>query len=103
VRRSSRRLNSNVDAQSLEIPVSGGQEEKLRLSELKSHFSHLPDGQQQALLLVGVDGYSYDEAAKIANCAVGTMKSRVCRARMELGQNLLEERPRTAQSRTTQH
>jgi RNA polymerase sigma-70 factor (ECF subfamily) len=36
------------------------------------------------LLLIGVHGLSYQQAAAIANCAVGTMKSRVSRARQHL-------------------
>ena len=92
VRRSSRRLSSSMEGQSFDVPVSGGQEEKLQLSDVQSYFAHLPERQQEALMLVGIDGYSYDEAARIADCAVGTMKSRVCRARMELGQFMQGER-----------
>ena len=44
----------------------------------------------KAIILVGAGGYSYEEAADIANCAVGTMKSRVSRARKAL-EFILEE------------
>ena len=44
----------------------------------------LPPDQREALILTSVDGFSYDEAADICGCAVGTIKSRVARARREL-------------------
>ena len=44
--------------------------------------------QREALMLVGANGYSYDHAAKLAGCAVGTMKSRVSRARSRLNELL---------------
>lgn len=73
-----------VDRSTGEPAVSGGQEEQLHLRDFKRHFQDLPETQKEALLLVGVNGFSYEEAAEIAGCAVGTMKSRVCRARMHL-------------------
>ena len=47
-------------------------------------FAQLPADQREALLLVGAEGFSYDEAAEICGCAVGTIKSRVNRARAKL-------------------
>ncbi len=44
----------------------------------------LPDDQREALILVGAAGFSYEEAANISGCAVGTIKSRVNRARNRL-------------------
>ena len=44
--------------------------------------------QREALILIGASGMSYEEAARICDCAVGTMKSRVNRARTRLA-NLL--------------
>ncbi|HWG06770.1 MAG TPA: sigma-70 family RNA polymerase sigma factor [Beijerinckiaceae bacterium] len=41
----------------------------------------LPADQREALILIGATGLSYEEAAEVCNCAVGTMKSRVNRAR----------------------
>jgi RNA polymerase sigma-70 factor (ECF subfamily) len=46
-----------------------------------------PD-QREALILVGASGLSYEEAAEICGCAVGTIKSRVNRARGRLGELL---------------
>ena len=44
--------------------------------------------QREALILVGASGFSYEEAAETCGCAVGTIKSRVSRARTQLGQLL---------------
>ena len=48
----------------------------------------LGDDQREALVLVGAEGFSYEEAAEISGCAVGTVKSRDNRARSRLGELL---------------
>ena len=47
---------------------------------------HNPIRKREALLLVGAEGFSYEEAAEISGCAVGTVKSRVNRARSRLAE-----------------
>jgi RNA polymerase sigma-70 factor, ECF subfamily len=64
--------------------VSGGQEERLDVRDFSRAFHELTSVQREALVLVGASGFSYEEAAEIAGCAVGTMKSRVSRARIQL-------------------
>ncbi|MDR3509888.1 MAG: sigma-70 family RNA polymerase sigma factor [Caulobacteraceae bacterium] len=59
------------------------------LDELRLGLKMLPPEQREALILVGAGGFSYEEAADICNCAVGTVKSRVSRARRAL-QAILE-------------
>jgi RNA polymerase sigma-70 factor (ECF subfamily) len=54
------------------------------LADFKKALDALPDDQREAIILIGVSGFSYEEAADICNCAVGTMKSRVSRARARL-------------------
>jgi len=66
------------------------QQEPLHLADLQRGLMELSDDQREAIILVGAGGYSYEEAADIANCAVGTMKSRVSRARRTL-ESILEE------------
>jgi RNA polymerase sigma-70 factor, ECF subfamily len=44
----------------------------------------LPEDQREAIILVGASGFSYEEAADICSVAVGTIKSRVNRARARL-------------------
>ena len=61
-----------------------GQEEPIHLSDLHRALLTLPAERREALLLVGAGGFSYEEAANICGCAVGTIKSRVGRARAAL-------------------
>lgn len=81
-------------------PVSGGddhldyvgrdaeQPSHMELLDVKRLLLELPDVQREALLLVGVEGLSYEEAAVVAGCAVGTVKSRLSRARTSLSEML---------------
>ena len=59
-------------------------EARLRLAEVDDALAELPADQRTALLLVTVDGLSYKEAAKIADVPVGTIMSRLARARLAL-------------------
>ncbi|HEX8232846.1 MAG TPA: sigma-70 family RNA polymerase sigma factor [Caulobacteraceae bacterium] len=54
------------------------------LDELRMGLTMLPPEQREALILVGAGGFAYEEAAEICGCAVGTVKSRVSRARRAL-------------------
>lgn len=56
----------------------------LLMDELRAALARLPVQQREALLLVGAEGMTYEETARIAGCAVGTIKSRVSRGRMLL-------------------
>jgi RNA polymerase sigma-70 factor (ECF subfamily) len=62
----------------------------MELLELRAALNKLPDDQRDALILVGAGGMSYEEAAQICDVAVGTIKSRVSRARRAL-ETLLDE------------
>ena len=57
---------------------------RLDLEDFRGALGKLPHDQREALLLVGASGFSYEEAAGICECAVGTIKSRVNRARARL-------------------
>ena len=60
------------------------QEGAMALAEFRRALSKLPIEQREAIVLVGAEGFTYDEAAKICGCASGTIKSRVNRARKSL-------------------
>jgi RNA polymerase sigma-70 factor (ECF subfamily) len=67
------------------MPTAGGEQTwAIQLSDMARAMRMLPAEQREALILVGAGGFSYEDAAKIANCAIGTVKSRVARARMAL-------------------
>jgi RNA polymerase sigma-70 factor, ECF subfamily len=56
----------------------------LDLQDFAAALGQLEPAQREALILVGAEGFSYEEAAQISGCAVGTVKSRVNRARRRL-------------------
>jgi RNA polymerase sigma-70 factor (ECF subfamily) len=60
----------------------------IEFSELREALQKLSPDQREALILIGASGFSYEEAAKICGCAVGTIKSRVNRARIRLAELL---------------
>ncbi|MEW4468525.1 sigma-70 family RNA polymerase sigma factor [Parasphingorhabdus sp. JC815] len=60
------------------------QQDPLHLADLQRALMEISEDQREAVILVGAGGYSYEEAAEIAGCATGTMKSRVSRARKAL-------------------
>jgi RNA polymerase sigma-70 factor (ECF subfamily) len=64
------------------------QQSRLEFQEFRRALTKLPANQREALILVGASGFSYEEAAQICGCAVGTMKSRVSRARVDLSEIL---------------
>jgi RNA polymerase sigma-70 factor (ECF subfamily) len=66
------------------LVAPAGQEGPLHLGDLHRALLTLPPERREALLLVGAGGFSYEEAADICGCAVGTIKSRVGRARAAL-------------------
>lgn len=68
------------------VAVSGGQESNLDMRAMRAALTQLPDEQREAVLLVGASGFSYEEAAEICGCAVGTIKSRVNRGRSRLAE-----------------
>lgn len=73
---------SGVDTDSLPEPsVPPDHDGDLELRDLNRALATLSPGQRTALILVSASGFSYEEAAKICGCAVGTIKSRVARAR----------------------
>ncbi|OCC25411.1 RNA polymerase subunit sigma-70 [Croceicoccus estronivorus] len=80
--------DENVAERILTAPA--GQEEPLHLADMHRALLQLPPERREALLLVGAGGFSYEEAAEICDCAVGTIKSRVGRARAALS-SMLEE------------
>lgn len=59
---------------------------RLNMRDFRVAFNQLPDTQREALILVGAGGFSYEEAAETCGVAVGTIKSRVGRARAHLAE-----------------
>jgi RNA polymerase sigma-70 factor (ECF subfamily) len=72
------------------LTAPAGQEDPLHLSDMHRALLTLPPERREALLLVGAGGFSYEEAAEICGCAIGTIKSRVGRARAALNSMLAD-------------
>jgi RNA polymerase sigma-70 factor (ECF subfamily) len=68
------------------LAVPPEQQGHLDLIDLNRALAQLPPDQREALILVGAEGFSYEDAATISACAVGTVKSRVNRARTRLAE-----------------
>lgn len=66
------------------LAVTAAQTAHMDVLDLRAALARLPDDQREAIVLVGAAGHSYQDAAMIAGCAVGTIKSRVNRARRRL-------------------
>lgn len=77
------------------LTASPEQMGKVEFNELRAALTLLPPEQREALVLVGASGFSYEEAADICGCAVGTIKSRLNRARARLSQLLSPSGPVT--------
>jgi RNA polymerase sigma-70 factor (ECF subfamily) len=74
-------VNSDLIERLSQHPAQAGH---LDLQDFAAALAQLQPPQREALILVGAGGFSYGEAAKICGCAVGTIKSRVNRARHRL-------------------
>lgn len=80
---------ADVDgAFSRNIGVPPDQLGHLHMSDMHAALAQLPSEQRESLLLVAASGFSYEEAATICDVAVGTIKSRVNRARSKLADTL---------------
>jgi RNA polymerase sigma-70 factor, ECF subfamily len=69
------------------------QEGHAELAQFHAALAKLPTDQHEALILVGALGFSYEEVASICGCAIGTVKSRVFRARRYLAELLSIQGP----------
>lgn len=67
-------------------------EKKEKMALILSCLSKLPSDQREAFELRDRDGFSYEEISKILNCSLGTVKSRISRARISLRQQIIETR-----------
>ncbi len=70
------------------VAVHAEQHGHLDMADLRVALLKLPEDQREAIILVGASGFSYEEAAEICSVAIGTIKSRVNRARARLSEIL---------------
>jgi RNA polymerase sigma-70 factor, ECF subfamily len=84
MRKRGREVQDTEGAMTARLAVHPSQEGKLDLDDFRKALQLLPEDQREAIILIGASGFSYEEAAEICDCAVGTIKSRVSRARARL-------------------
>lgn len=93
--RSRRTMVDIDDAPASLFGRSGGQEETIAVQELQHHLLRLPANQRQILLMISIDGLSYDDASEHLGVAAGTLKCRVFRARAQLQDWMVGKSPST--------
>lgn len=86
------------DAEAYLHAIPPTQHAALEFCDFRRAFWQLSDDHREVLILVGASGLSYDDAAGVCRCAVGTIKSRVSRARNELMRLLSDDALEIARS-----
>ncbi len=74
------------DVPSQNLQTIGGQDKYIEFKDVLRGLSELVPEQREAIILIGAEGLSYEEAAEICGCPVGTVKSRLSRARQKLSE-----------------
>ena len=84
MRKRGREVQDSDGIMTSRLAVHPAQQGQLDLKDFRTALEQLPEDQREAIILIGASGFSYEEAAEICGCAVGTIKSRVSRARARL-------------------
>jgi RNA polymerase sigma-70 factor (ECF subfamily) len=100
-RRVRKRSSTDLDDDFLENvadPVNNGPETQLMCNQIISAVELLPEAQRMVMLLVAVEGLSYREAADVLEVPIGTVMSRLSRARQAVGARFgtHEAKPKTS-------
>ncbi|MGY2046782.1 NepR family anti-sigma factor [Methylobacterium sp. JK268] len=83
-RKRTREVQDEDGAYAARLFTAPDQGHRLDVQDLRAGLAKLPPDQREALILVGAEGLSYEEVARICGVAIGTIKSRVNRARNRL-------------------
>lgn len=86
MRKSWRSVEDPAEMMATRLPYKANQMDAIQLHELQVEITKLPKLQQEALILVAIQGFSYEEVAQMLGTAEGTVKSRVSRARSALAE-----------------
>jgi RNA polymerase sigma-70 factor (ECF subfamily) len=94
------RIEQGVDPDDLARHPSGDAmreaDDRLALADARRAIARLPAEQREVLMLVSVEGVGYRETAEVLGLPIGTVMSRLSRARIALAKALGEEKPRGA-------
>jgi RNA polymerase sigma-70 factor, ECF subfamily len=83
-RKRSREVQDSDGVHARRLTIPGDQESHLDLEDFRKALAKLPAEQREVLTLIGASGLSYEEAAAICEVEIGTIKSRLSRARSRL-------------------
>ena len=84
IRRNARMVSWDPEVAERVLIAQAAQQDGLNLQDVEAALQKLPLEQREVLLLIGVNGMSYEEAAEVMGCAIGTIKSRLARGRTAL-------------------
>lgn len=87
-RKRGREVQDTDGVYSERVGVAPAQDGAIDLADFRTALAKLPEEQREVLIMVGASGLSYEETAEICGVAVGTVKSRVNRARTRLAELL---------------
>jgi RNA polymerase sigma-70 factor (ECF subfamily) len=86
IRKDSRMTSWDPEVAERLLVEAPAQQDGIHVSDVAKALQKLPTEQREVLLLIGASGASYEEAAEIIGCAIGTIKSRLARGRKALSQ-----------------
>jgi RNA polymerase sigma-70 factor, ECF subfamily len=84
IRKNSRMTSLDPEVAERLLVVAPAQQNGINLGDIAKALQRLPAEQREVLLLIGASGLSYEEAAEVTGCAMGTIKSRLARGRTAL-------------------
>lgn len=101
--RKSQREELDEDHAAMNASVPPTQLMQLEFEDMRKALMRLSPDHREALLLITAEGFSYEDAARVCGCAIGTMKSRVNRARSRLVEETSGQSPAEGSDRTSEH
>jgi RNA polymerase sigma-70 factor, ECF subfamily len=84
IRKNSRTTSLDPEVAERVLVVAPAQHNGINVDDVAKALQKLPAEQREVLLLIGANGLSYEEAAEVIGCAMGTVKSRLARGRTAL-------------------
>lgn len=84
LRKNSRMVSWDPEVAERVLVAGPTQHDRINVSDVSDALQKLPAEQREVLMLIGANGVSYEEAADIMGCAIGTIKSRLARGRAAL-------------------
>lgn len=84
IRKNSRMTSLDPEVAERVLVVAPAQQNGINVDDVAKALQKLPAEQREVLLLIGANGLSYEEAAEVIGCAMGTVKSRLARGRTAL-------------------